>query len=242
MLIINVSLAAIQHIRMISEGSYYTALHKRKTCILKYLWLHVCGFLSLCFPCDPCRFSICVLVCTCVLVDLWNVISRVGYRSHLNRYQYRYRYLEFGTGTQRYLFSVLYSLCNNKNIYFSEKNKSKTLNFNILNNRALHFFLISFLPEFFVLFFSNNQMKAWNIYLFLIKWKWNPFIFLANKQRFTVKIKVIIVLNFLNLFHFNIVFKFAIKFSLVFISFIHIFVSFSLVFILWTFLFSFYIV
>ncbi len=49
------------------------------------------------------------------------VIRRVGYRSHLNRYQYRYRYLEFGTGTQRYLFSVLYSLCNNKNIYFSEK-------------------------------------------------------------------------------------------------------------------------
>ncbi len=49
------------------------------------------------------------------------VITRVGYRSHLNRYQYRYRYLEFGTGTQRYLFSVLYSLCNNKNMYFSEK-------------------------------------------------------------------------------------------------------------------------
>ncbi len=48
-------------------------------------------------------------------------ITRVGYRSHLNRYQYRYRYLEFGTGTQRYLFSVLYSLCNNINIYFSEK-------------------------------------------------------------------------------------------------------------------------
>ncbi len=55
----------------------------------------------------------------------WNKIklyvTRVGYRSHLNRYQYRYRYLEFGTSTQRYLFSVLYSLCNNKNIYFSEK-------------------------------------------------------------------------------------------------------------------------
>ncbi len=61
-------------------------------------------------------------------------VSRVVDRSHW------YRYLKFGTGTQRYLFSVLYSLCNNKNIYFSEKNKSKTLNFNILNNRALQFF------------------------------------------------------------------------------------------------------
>ncbi len=49
------------------------------------------------------------------------LLTRVGYRSHLNRYQYRYRYLEFSTGTQRYLFSVLYSLCNNINIYFSEK-------------------------------------------------------------------------------------------------------------------------
>ncbi len=48
--------------------------------------------------------------------------------------------------------------------------------------------------------------------------------------------------EFFNSFYFNIVFKFAMKFSLVFICFINIFVSFSLVFILWTFLFSFDIV
>ncbi len=41
--------------------------------------------------------------------------------------------------------------------FISMKNKSKTLNFNILNNRALQFF---FLPEILVLFFSDNQMKA----------------------------------------------------------------------------------
>ncbi len=119
--------------------------------------------------------------------------SRVGYRSHLNRYQYRYRYLEFGTGTQRYLFSVLYSLCNNINIYFSEKISPK-LSISIFWTIGPYNFFSS--RNFCVLFFSNNQMKAWNIYLFLIKWKLNPFIFLANKQRFTVKIKVIIVLNF----------------------------------------------
>ncbi len=49
--------------------------------------------------------------------------------------------------------------------------------------------------------------------------------------------------KYLNSFYFNIVFKFAIKFSLVYISFINICVSFSLVFILWTHVFfSFYIV
>ncbi len=39
----------------------------------------------------------------------------------------RYRYLKFGTGTQRYLFPVVCSLCNNKNLYFSEKISPKLL-------------------------------------------------------------------------------------------------------------------
>ncbi len=137
-----------------------------------------------------------VCVCVCVAHAAWanwvNMQIRVGYRSHLNRYQYRYRYLEFGTGTQRYLFSVLYSLCNNINIYFSEKISPK-LSISIFWTIGPYNFFSS--RNFCVLFFLiiNEGMK----YLFiLIKWKLNPFIFLANKQRFTVKIKVIIVLNF----------------------------------------------
>ncbi len=130
-------------------------------------------------------------------------------------------------------FFRYFTLCVITNIYFSEKISPK-LSISTFWTIGPYTFFNFFSSRIFCFIFSNNQMKAWNIYLFLIKWKWNPFIFLANKQRFTVKIKVIIVLNFLNLFHFNIVFKFAIKFSLVFISFIHIFVSFSLVFILWT--------
>ncbi len=82
-------------------------------------------------------------------------------------------------------FSVLYSLCNNKSIHFSEKNKSKTLNFNILNNRALQFLSSR---NYCVLFFSDNQMKAWNIYLFLIKWKWNPFIFCQTNRGLLLKL------------------------------------------------------
>ncbi len=50
-------------------------------------------------------------------------------------------------------FFRYFTLCNNKNIYFSEKNKSKTLNFNILNNRALQFFFFFFFQKF-------NQMKS----------------------------------------------------------------------------------
>ncbi len=139
-----------------------------------------------------CHFSPCLLTVWIEhLCDIW-VYTRVGYRSHLNRYQYRYRYLEFGTGTQRYLFSVLYSLCNNKNIYFSEKISPK-LSISTFWTIGPYNFCNFFFFQKFLFYFSNNQMKAWNIYLFLIKWKLNPFIFLANKQRFTVKIKVIIV-------------------------------------------------
>ncbi len=115
---------------------------------------------------------------------------RVGYRSHLNRYQYRYRYLEFGTGTQRYLFSVLYSLCNNKNIYFSEKISLK-LSISTFWTIGPYNFFIFFIPEMFVLFFSNNQMKAWNIYLFLIKWKWNTFIFWQTNRGLLLKSRLL---------------------------------------------------
>ncbi len=122
-----------------------------------------------------------------LLMHVFSSGASVGlgtYRSLLNRY------LEFGTctDTQRYLFSVLYSLCNNKNIYFSEQNKSKTLNFNILNNRALQFLIIFFLTEILVLFFSDTEMKAWNIYLFLIKLKWNPFIFWQTNRGLLLKL------------------------------------------------------
>ncbi len=77
------------------------------------------------------------------------LMTRVGYRSHLNRYQYRYRYLKFGTSTQRYLFSVFYSLCNNKNIYFSEKISPKL--------SISTFWTIG--PYNFFLFFSSRILK-----------------------------------------------------------------------------------
>ena len=57
-------------------------------------------------------------------------ICRVGYLSHLNQYQHRYRYLKFGSGTQRYFFryftSTYFSVCYKK-IYFSCKNNSKPI-------------------------------------------------------------------------------------------------------------------
>ncbi len=40
----------------------------------------------------------------------------------------------------------------------------------MFNNRALQFFFF----QKFLFNFSDNQMKAWAIYLFFIKWKWNP--------------------------------------------------------------------
>ncbi len=66
-------------------------------------------------------------------------------------------------------FSTFYSPCNNKNIYFSEKINPK-LSISIFWTKGPYNFLFCF---FLMPFFS----EAWNIYLFLIKWKWNPFIF-----------------------------------------------------------------
>ncbi len=113
------------------------------------------------------------------------VLCRVGYRSHLNRYQYRYRYLEFGTGTQRYLFRY-FTLCDNKNNYFSEKISPKLSILTFWTIGPYKFFFSS--RNVCVLFFSDNQMKAWNIYLFLIKWKWNPFIFWQTNRGLLLKL------------------------------------------------------
>ncbi len=113
------------------------------------------------------------------------VLCRVGYRSLSNRY--RYRYLEFGTGTQRYLFSVLYSLCNNKNIYFSEKISPKLSISTFWTIGPYNFFFLFFFFQNFFLF-SDNQMKAWNIYLLLIKWKWSPFIFWQTNRGLLLKL------------------------------------------------------
>ncbi len=92
-----------------------------------------------------------------------------------------------GTVTQRYLFSVLYSLCNNKNIYFSEKINPKRSISTFWTIGPYNCFLF-FLPEILVFIFSDNQMKAWNIYLFFIKWKWNPFIFWQTNRGFLFKL------------------------------------------------------
>ncbi len=56
-------------------------------------------------------------------------------------------------------FRVLYSLCNNKNIYFSEK--------------ISHCF--------FVLFFPDNQIKAWNILFIFNQMKMKPFYFFGKE-------------------------------------------------------------
>ncbi len=56
-----------------------------------------------------------------------------------------------GLGTQRYLFSVLYSLCNNKNIYFSEKISPKLSISTFWTIGPSNFFL-KFFPEILVRF------------------------------------------------------------------------------------------
>ncbi len=82
---------------------------------------------------------------------------RVGYRSYLNLY---------GIGTCNSLpvpnstFFWYFTLCNNKNIYFSEKISPKL---------SISTFWTSHTN-----IFSDNQMKAWNFFIFI---KWNPFMF-----------------------------------------------------------------
>ncbi len=75
---------------------------------------------------------------------------------------------------------VLYSLCNKKTHSF----QCKTLTFNILNQSFYLFF-----PEILVCFhFSYNQMKAFNIYLFLIKCKLNYLIFWQTNRGLLLKL------------------------------------------------------
>ncbi len=110
--------------------------------------------------------------------------------------------IDFSSGEKR-LFPICvfiktqYEWSIDREHIFQWKNKSKTLNFNILNNRALQFlkyFLLNIKIFFILVLFFDNQMKAWNIYLFLIKWKLNPFIFWQTKRGLLLKLIHIIFL------------------------------------------------
>ncbi len=79
-------------------------------------------------------------------------ITRVGYRSHLNRYPT----LPF--------FGTL--LCVTKKKQFSEKKSPKLSIATFWKKRALIIFF--FLKKFLFYFFPDNKMKAWNMHLFLI--------------------------------------------------------------------------
>ncbi len=54
----------------------------------------------------------------------------------------------------------------------------------MFNNVALQFFFF----QKFLFYFSDNQMKAWAIYLFLIKWKWNPDFFWQTNRGLLLKL------------------------------------------------------
>ncbi len=88
---------------------------------------------------------------------------RVGYHSHSNRYG-----TCIGTGTQRYLFSVLYSLSNNKNIYFSEKISPKL--------SISTFWTIGPEKKFFQKFLCVD-------FFLIIKWRHETFIFNRIKMK-----------------------------------------------------------
>ncbi len=91
---------------------------------------------------------------------------------------------EIRYGTQRYLFLVLYSLCNNKNIYFSEKISPK-LNFNMLNNSTQQIFL----PEILVLFFLIIKWGHETL-IYFNQMKMKPFNFFAQTNRGLQKMKI----------------------------------------------------
>ncbi len=121
----------------------------------------------------------------CYICGLFHMlyVTRVGYRSHLNWY---------GTGIGTWnsvpvpngTFFQYFTLCNNKNIYFSEKISPKLSistfwtigpynSFSSRNSCVLFFLIIKWRHETFISFLSNEN---------------ETLLFFGNKQRFTVQI------------------------------------------------------